>query len=451
MKKYLLTAIIAAASTISFAQSYEDYGLKIFNFVGGYYYMRGLAISTDGRYIAGEVGTGEGTFIYDVETGDDYIHIAESAYGSRAEGVSDAGVAATFDISPMTISIDGTETVLGGNQGDASFASDITPDGSIVVGSVAREVGSVIINDEDWSSYYGNACYWIDGQPYYLPEPTAEDVGLTVIEEDEGETDYSMDGTHASFISDDGSVIVGYFYDRFATWPCIAWTKGENGEYTCDPICKGYFQEDQWWDYTQDAPDNPYFTFHPTGLSGDGKYIAINLESSEGYQNTTIGRYNRLTGELEAIADNEDNSFEGSGVANDGTILARSGSGDAYIWKVGAEPKRLRAEYSELFDELYAFDEQTEHWPMAITPDGRYIMGYAWMYDESISTESGYYCFYRLDTVQYADAAGIVSVTNNENDSVEGIYSVDGRRLNKLQPGINIVKKNGKTSKYLIR
>ncbi|MCD8297365.1 MAG: hypothetical protein LUC88_07315 [Prevotella sp.] len=455
MKKYLLTAIITLTSTMCFAQSYEDYGLKIFNFVGGYYYMRGLAMSTDGRYIAGEVGSAGGTFIYDVETGDYYIHIAESAYGSSPYGVSDTGVAAAYDVSPMTISIDGTETVLEGRQGDASFASDITPDGSIVVGSVAREAGSVIVNDSDVSSLYGNACYWIDSQPYYLPEPTAEDLNLTVIEEDE--TDYSMDGTHASFISDDGSVIVGYFYDRWATWPCIAWIKGENGEYTCDPICKGYFQEDQWWDEREnapEAPEYPYFTFHPTGLSGDGKYIAINLDYSGGsddYQNTTIGRYNMETRELEAVADNEDNSFEASGVANDGTILARAGSGDAYIWRVGSEPQRFRTAYSELFDQLYAFDEQIEHWPMAITPDGRYIMGYAYMYDESISTESGYYCFYRLDTVQYANAAGIVSVTNNENDSVEGIYSVDGRRLNKLQPGINIVKKNGKTSKYLIR
>ncbi len=452
MKKYLLTAIIAAASTMSFAQSYEDYGLKIYSFVKDYYYMRALSISSNGRYIAGEVGSGEGTFIYDVETDDCYIHIAESAYGSRAEGVSDAGVAAAFDITPMTISIDGTETELDGNQGDASFASDITPDGSIVVGSVAREAGSVIIGDKDWSSYYGNACYWIDGELHRLPEPTAADVGLTEIYEDEGETDYSMDGTHASFVSNDGSVIVGYFYDRWSTWPCIAWIKGEDGEYTCDPICKGYYQEDQFWDYTQEEPDNPYFTFHPTGLSGDGTYIALDLESSQGYQNTTLGRYNRLTGELE-VADNEDYTINGSGIANDGTILARTGgdgTGDAYIWKPGADPKRLRAEYSDVFDQLYALDEQGEHWPMAITPDGRYITGYAYMYDESIST-TGFYSFYRLDTVQYANPAGIVSVTNNANDSVEGIYSVDGRRLNKLQPGINIVKKNGKTSKYLIR
>ncbi|MCD8294002.1 MAG: hypothetical protein LUE27_01975 [Clostridia bacterium] len=470
MKKYLLTAIIAAMSTMCFAQDYENYGLRIFEFMDdGYYLMRGLCMSHNGRYIAGEVGLNGGMFVYDVESGDLKVRFAESAFGSSPYGISNDGVAATYDIYPMTYSIDGTETVLVEDQGSASFASDITPDGTIVVGSVTKEAGSVVIDGTDYSDNYGNACYWKDGYTYYLPEPTAEDVGLTWFETDSltGEKYWSMDGTHASFISDDGSVIVGYFYDRFATSPCIAWIL-DGDSYTCYPICKGYFQEDQWWDESNELheealeePQNPYFTFKPKGLSGDGKYISIDLEYSHGTedpQNTTIGRYSMETKNLENVADNEDNSFECSGVAIDGTILAKSGSGYAYIWKPGAEPKLLRSEYSELFDNFYAFDEEGEHWPMAITPDGRYIMGFAWIYDENIDYEdsegnvyNGYYCFYRLDTEQYANAAGIVSVTNNENDTVEGIYSVDGRRLNKLQPGINIVKKNGKTSKYLIR
>ncbi|MCD8290566.1 MAG: hypothetical protein LUC91_03580 [Prevotella sp.] len=438
MKKLLLTAFVAVTSTMCFAQ---DYGLKTFNFIDdGYYYIRGMAMSTDGRYIAGEVGyNSEGTFVYDVETGDMNVYIATSATGSCAYGVSDTGVAATYDLGPMTFSIDGTAVALEGNQGEASFASDITPDGTIVVGGVTRE------DDSEMSGYYGHACYWIDAKQYLLPEPTAQELGLTVIEEDE--TDYAMDGTHALLINEDGSLIVGYFYDRWSQWPCIAWTRGDDGSYTCDPICAGYYNEDQW---SQTDNDNPYYTFHPSGLSKNGKYIALDLALSNGDNFSRIGRFNMDTRELE-VAEVDDYGFESSGVANDGTVLAKSTTGDAYIWRPDTdEPKRLRSSYP-LATGLQDLDTQGENWPMSITPDGRYIMGWAWMYDENISTDTGYYCIYRLDTVQYENAAGIVSITNDEQDTTKAIYSVDGRRLSKLQPGINIVKKNGKTSKYLIR
>ncbi len=430
MKKYLLTALIAAMSSMCFAQ--EEYGLKTFTFVDqGYSYMRGLAMSTDGRYISGAVGlSSEGSFIYDVETGDLYVHTAVNSEGSQARGVSDTGVAACYDLGPMTISITGEEVQLEGDDGSASFAAGITPDGTIVVGAVTNNDA----DDDEIQGMYGHACYWENGVQVLLPQPTAEDLEVE-----------DMNGTQATHISADGSVILGYVYDRWSQWPCIAWVKGADGTYTCDPICKGYYQEDQW---SQSEDDNPYYTFHPTGLSKNGTYIALNLGLSNGDNIDRIGRFNIETRDLE-VAEIDSYGFTSSDVANDGSVLTESSNGNAYIWRPDTdEPKRLAATYP-LATGLADFDLEGEHIPMAITPDGRYIMGFAWIYDET--TEEGYYSFYRFDTVQYENSVGIVSITNDEDGTVNGIYSIDGRRLESLRPGINIIKKNGKTSKYLIR
>ncbi len=419
MKKLLMTAFIAVTSAVSFAQ---DYGLKTFT-SDEYPYVRGLALSTDGKYIAGALGmSSEGSFIIDTENDYWMIYTAQST-GTQARGVSDTGVAVGYDIYPMTFSITGETTILEGGQGEASFAEGITPDGTIIVGSIS----------DSENSWVGHACYWKDGELVLLPEPSKEDVGV----------EKTMDGTHAVKISADGSLIVGYFYDNWSTWPCIAWTLNEDGSYTCDPICKGLYEEDQ--DEDLESP-NPYYTFFPTALSRNGKYIGLTLEKSNGDHTNYIGRYNVETKELE-VADNSYSLTSTPGIADDGTMLASS-SGNAYIWRPGkTSATRLIAEYP-LVTEFVDYDTDGDHLPMDISPDGRYIMGFAWIYDDATAT--GVYGAYLFDTVKYEQAAGIASVENDEN-AEKSIYSIDGRKLNSLQHGINIVKKNGKTSKYIVR
>ncbi|MCD8290432.1 MAG: hypothetical protein LUC91_02905 [Prevotella sp.] len=417
MKKLLLTIIIAAAGLSCMAQ---DYGFTLYT-SEEYYGLRGLAMSTNGRYIAGVLGVSgsSGTFIIDTQTGD--IQICKS--GGEFRGVSDTGVAIGYGAGgAITCDMEGNLTVLSGGIGNA-----ITPDGTIAVGNVPRSYS------DGGSNWYTHACYWKDGETVLLPEPTAVELG------------FGTSGTSAIAVSADGSLIVGYIIDRWATYPLIVWKLNEDGSYTCDPISKGYYEEDQW------ADNNPYYTISPTGVSGNGKYIALTLQSSNNDHIERIGRYNMETGELEE-AENETN-FLPSGISNDGSIIAALGgvastNKQGYIWKLdNSEAVTIRSQYPYAKG-FSTYDVYGDHQPMAISPDGRFLMGFVGFYDEEEAVYK--YGTYLFDAQAYADALGIVSVEKEEN-SKEEIYGIDGTRHNGIQHGINIVRKKGKTVKYLMK
>ncbi|MCD8203488.1 MAG: hypothetical protein LUD48_07585 [Prevotella sp.] len=418
MKKFLLTFFVAVTGMTCMAQ---NYGFTLYT-SEEYLGLRGLALSANGRYIAGVLGVsaGNGTFILDTQTGD--LQICET--GGEFRGVSDTGVAIGYGQGGViTCDMEGNVTSL--VQGGSGIGNAITPDGTLAVGNVYRDYA------DGGSAWYTHACYWKDGETVLLPEPTAEELG------------FGTDGTSAIGVSADGTLIVGYVIDNWATYPLIVWKLNEDGTYICDPISKDYYEEDQW------AENNPYYTFSPTAVSGNGKYIALMLESSNNDHIERIGRYNMETGKLEE-AEN-DNNFLPSGVSDDGSILAALGgvaslSKQGYIWRPdNSEAVTIRSQYPEATD-FATYDLDGDHQPMAITPDGRYMMGFVGFYDEA---EAQYkYGTYLFDTQAYEDALGIVAVTRSDN-SKEEIYGIDGTRRNSMQHGLNIVRKNGKTIKYM--
>ncbi len=441
MRKFILVVFITAMSTISFAQ---DYGLKVFTF-DDYPYIMAQAMSTDGKYVTGSIGfASEGTFVFDTETSEMSVYYSQSLYGSEGRGVSDTGVAACYDDGPMTFSITGEEIRLEGDTESGNIAEAITPDGTIVVGAVTKTDS----NPEGFGGIDGHACYWKEGKAEMLEEPSGDVLGLKTLFD---ETETSFDGSHATKISADGSVIVGYFIDRWASRPCIAWTLNEDGTYTCDPICKGYWEEDRYWDddASKTEADSPYFQFLATGLSKNGKYISLDLSPSTFDDDPTqIGRFDMDTRELEVTQG--DTAFSCKDVADDGTVVAKSGGGHAFIWKPGTSVPTSFQEAYPLVEEFATFDTYGWHTPMAISPDGRYILGFVTIADYSL--ESDYYEFYVFDTVQYEKAAdGIVSITSDEQGETEAVYGIDGRKRSGLQHGVNIVKKNGIVSKHLVR
>ncbi len=418
MKKFLLTFIVAATSVMCMAQ---EYGFTLYT-SDEYSGLRGLAMSSNGRYIAGVLGVsaGNGTFILDTETGT--LQICKS--GGEFRGVSDTGVAIGYGQGGViTCDMDGNVTSL--VQGGSGIGNAITPDGTLAVGNVYRDYS------DGGSAWYTHACYWKDGETVLLPEPTAEELG------------FGTDGTSAVAVSADGSLIVGYVIDNWATYPLIVWKLNEDGTYTCDPISKDYYEEDQW------AENNPYYTISPTAVSADGKYIALMLESSNNDHIERIGRYNMETRELEE-ADN-DNNFLPSGISNDGSILAALGgvasmNKQGYIWRPdNSEAVTIRSQYPYATG-FATYDNDGDHQPMAISPDGRFIMGFVGFYDEEDATYK--YGTYLFDAQEYENAVGI-DVVKNDEQSEEVIYGIDGTRRNSIQHGINIIKKNGNTVKYM--
>ncbi len=419
MKKFLLTIVAAATGLTCMAQ---DYGFTLFT-NDEYYGLRGLAMSTNGRYIAGVLGVSgsSGTFILDTQT--NTLKTCDS--GGEFRGVSDTGIAVGYgEGGAIAFDMEGNLTQFVDGQG-AGICNAITPDATIAVGNVPRSYA------DGGSNWYTHACYWKDGETVLLPEPTAKELG------------FGTDGTSAIGVSADGSVIVGYVIDNWATYPFIIWKLNSDGTYTCDPLSKDWYEEDQW------ASNKPYYLCSPTAISGNGKYIALWLESSNYDQIQRIGRYNVETGEL-VEAENE-NNFLPSGISNDGSILAALGGVESmnkqgYIWRPdNSEAVTIRSQYPYATG-FATYDSYQDHQPMSISPDGRFIMGFVGFYDEKASVYK--YGTYLFDAQKYDETLGIVSVEKEENTKEE-IYGLDGTKRNGIQHGMNIVKKNGKTMKIL--
>ncbi|MCD8297372.1 MAG: hypothetical protein LUC88_07350 [Prevotella sp.] len=418
MKKILLTIIVAATCVMGMAQ---NYGFTLYtseDYVG----LRGLAMSPSGRYIAGVLGVtaSAGTFIIDTETGE--ICICET--GGEFRGVSDTGVAIGYGQGgAITCDMEGKVTSL--VKGGSGIGNAITPDGTLCVGNVYRNYA------DGGSAWYTHACYWKDGETVLLPEPTAEELG------------FRTDGTSATAVSADGSLIVGFVIDNWATYPLIVWKLNEDGTYTCDPISKDYYEEDQW------AANHPYYTFSPTAVSSNGRYIAMTLESSCYDNIERIGRYDMETGVLVEAAN--DNNFLPSGISDDGSILAALGgvasmNKQGYIWTPeNDEAVTIRSIYPYATD-FATYDAAGDHQPMSISPDGRFIMGFVGFYDEAVGQYK--YGTYLFDTQEYENALSIDAVRADEQKGEE-IYGIDGTRRVRMQHGINIIRKNGKTVKYM--
>ncbi|MDO4159812.1 MAG: hypothetical protein Q4D41_05105 [Prevotellaceae bacterium] len=412
MKKILLTfAAMLSFSATTLAQSITILENQVV-VEDGYEYEVGkmaLAISPDSKYVCGSTDSYQGFIINWKDNDTKYLEPEE---GCELRSVSNTGVAAGYDGScAITFDVDGTKTVLS----DTGMANAITSDGTLVVGNLLE------------NSWYQKACYWKNGELTMLPEPTAEEVG------------FNVNGAAAYYVSADGSVIVGYVVDDMSSYPAVAWILGEDGTYTVNPICKGYF--------TADMEDEtiPYVEFRPSGVSADGKYVALSVRTT-GYC-SNMGRYNLETNTLE-VADFELNymlNFTTSGIANDGTMVGycedwSEGLMYGFIWKAGeASYAKLSSEYPD-FTNLAAYDT-AGHIPTFISPDGNYIVG--WGYNPET-----YYCeSYVLDRNL---ATGINTVSDNKEVKEVARYTIDGAKISTPTKGLNIVKMSDGTTKKVI-
>ena len=128
-----------------------------------------------------------------------------------------------------------------------------------------------------------------------------------------------------------------------------------------------------------------------------------------------------------------------------------------FLWKAGESDIQRLATAFPGATRLADYDEGFFNTPCAISTDGRYIAGFAYISPED-QDEDEYYLSWVLDT-QDPDAAGsataVAPIVVKDKDKVakiKALYSLDGARRNTLSKGINILRmSDGKSLKKLVK
>lgn len=404
-------------------------------------------MSPNGKYVAGSNSSTYGGFIFNLEndkivnfdvnpSSDDDVDVdlQIKAIANNGLAVGWNGPASTFDFSSQKCTTYGAT--------DQYLFNGISPSANYIVG--ARY---------DGEQPEGTPCIFQNGTPLDLPLPSNSFLG------------YESAGAAALSVADNGTVS-GYFVDDMATRPATTWALLNDGStFFPYPISRPYFAP------TAES-SKPYamFSCDQTTMSPNGKWLVINYEKYVG-DGSVIGtaRYNLQTDEVEFFTpDEEDERFAevgaevyGFGIADDGTVVGFYGGAYGprvgFLWKAGETDIQRLATAFPGATRLADYDESYFNTPSAISADGRYIAGFAYISPED-QDEDEYYLSWVLDT-QDPDAAGsstaVAPIVVKDKDKVakiKALYSVDGSRRNSLSKGINILRmSDGKSLKKLVK
>lgn len=324
----------------------------------------------------------------------DHGIVISQAYQFNAEAVSENGlwaagasteadVPAIWDVNKNVI------TIFEGNEGGALHAINNA-------GTAVGDNGdfAIIIKNNTVTDLYkgandaGSSAYGItdDGSViagYYFDEAWStkpciwdasgarHDLALPT----ENETGFAFSGGEARWISGDGSVIAGFLMDDYSTWPAVIWRKSGN-DYVCEVICKDYFETDM-------GQGKPYMMFgsDAMALSHNGEWLTlVTQEEFDAFDFEAAptpykaARFNLKTKQLQ-VADRVEAFY---GISNDGTTVGcitdmMSGDRVGYIWKANdAQPTVFTDEYK--YDEIANLNSVS---PAAINGKGDVIVGSA--------------------------------------------------------------------------
>lgn len=404
-------------------------------------------MSPDGKFVAGSNSSTYGGFIFnlendqmvnfDVNAAEDEnvdVDLQIKAIANSGLAVGWNGPASTFDFSTQKCTTYGAT--------DQYLFNGISPSGGYIVG--ARYDGDLT---------EGTPCVFQNGSPLDLPLPSNSFLG------------YESAGAAALSVADNGTVS-GYFVDDMATRPATTWALLNDGAtFFPYPISRPYFAP------TAES-SKPYamFSCDQTTMSPNGKWLVINYEKYVG-DGSVIGtaRYNLQTDEVEFFTpDEEDERFAevgtevyGFSIADDGTVVGFYGGAYGprvgFLWKAGESDIQRLATAFPGATRLADYDEGYFNTPSAISADGRYIAGFAYISPED-TNEDEYYVSWVLDT-QDPDAAGsstaVAPIVVKDKDKVakiKALYSLDGARRSSLSKGINILRmSDGKSLKKLVK
>lgn len=432
MKKALLlaaTAMMACGMAKAQKLDYVPFGENGF--------MTGYTISPNGRYVGGN-DTGGQAFISDMSTGETkYFYGKDTEDGIDAQAtvryVNDDGVgvgyvnnlAARFNFSS------GSYETLSEDWKTITFTN---ADGSFMCGFGFDE------------SYATSPYWWQDGELRTLPQP-----GTATI-------DFESDGASAQAASENGETIIGYAVDNMSTMPLLVWHRDlGDSTYSVRALCNNYL--DASWDLDG---RQPYSYFEGAAISANGKWILVNLAVKDPDWTLDTGiemaRYDVEADTMQRLSCPDASSmlyYYGTGIANDGTVVGymedygANGARKAVICRAGETDVKPMSEELPGVKEIAAMDENGLNSPCAITPDGRYVVGYGYA---NLSEDALCFATYRIDMLGTDGVESAPQTT--ENGGVAAAYSLDGRSVSKAAQSRSIIVErmaNGKVRKVLPR
>ena len=417
MKKSLLSlalavAIPAAISAQSLVIINDDLGIENY---GG---LQGLSISENGKWISGSTQAYAG-FLLNMETAAVIYDEALDDFGCELRSVSNTGKAVGMNVNAITIDALGSKQILETPDGNQSIANDITPDGSLIVGLTYDE------------GYRETPVIWnADGSLVSLPVPTTEDMG------------FEVNGGRCCKVSEDGSVIVGYLVDNYATYPVVFWFIQDDGSYAIDTeIAKNFFEPGEG--------DKPYLVISPSAISKNGRYVALQLMVNDGSYTYYNGVYDLQTHELykaTVLGDFEGAAYYPSAISNNGDVVGMVIYGwnqrIPYVYSIGNEYGTTFADTfkSAEFSDFIAADIAI---PTNITGDGRYVIGWSVDYET--------YAYYTFLIDFSTGAVNKIAVDPSAAEEVAR-YDISGKKISKNTPGINIIRmSDGSAQKVLVK
>lgn len=308
--------------------------------------------------------------------------------------------------------------------GDNSVARAISPSGTTVLGFYFDYTYTTI------------PCLWTNNGQTRTDLPVATDQQMG----------FEVSYTAARWMSQDGSVILGYVSDDMGHWIAVYWTL-QNGEYVLNPFGATYFQYvgfDDNGQYDMPADGNPYYEFEPTSLSDNGQWISLRVQTPYDMNDWDINphpnaaRFNITTSAIELLPNND---LEGAmlySIASNGTAVGIYEPSDpttgmpichtGVIWMAGANTQVS-------IDSLYAEDSYITSVYitnlLGINLNGNMVMGNGSDYNGNTTTF----------IVPIPEHVGINDVVAPQAEPrVKGIFDMMGRKLDKVNGrGIYII------------
>ncbi|MDE5849915.1 MAG: hypothetical protein K2H38_07215 [Muribaculaceae bacterium] len=398
--------------------------------------LMGLGISPDGKYACGAVSWGAGVFAADIQTGQVKWEAIDDDEGGELRHIDNYGVALglahtyVFDTGELSVSVPpaGYRAVLN---------EDLTNDGSLIVGSL--------------SSSETHAAYHKVGEDWHLlPIPPDDELfGLAP----------KFDNTSAAkHVSADGDVIFGFLGSFFI--PTL-WYRNDAGGYDYDFFLSRFLKFSNA-DLNDDSKPLYGVSAHYIKMSNNGRYVSMIgiIVDEEGNDKIIPVVYDTKNKEIKLYTEKQEIDDTNSGlyptaISDDGTFIGcvgmpYYGSTGSFIMRAGETEAEL---FVDAFPEYYELLGESDYlgfsMPTSISADGKKILGYTYYADDYNDTETpALYVTYVIST---DSEDGVEQISGAPSSArAQEIYSIDGRSLNHMTKGLNIVRNaDGSVTKIL--